>query len=112
MAACCGRQIARARFKKGSIHMNKKELVSAVAREAGLTNAKAAEAVEAFIKSVSGTLQQGEDVRIPGFGSFEVSHRAASKGVNPANGTPIDIPARNVPKFKAGNLLKEAVNDK
>lgn len=92
--------------------MNKKELVSAVAKETGLTNAQAVKAVEAFISSVTGTLKDGGDVRIPGFGSFEVSHRAASKGVNPASGAPIDIPARNVPKFKAGNILKEAVNDK
>jgi len=92
--------------------MNKKELVSAVAKETGLTQAQAVKAVEAFINSVTGSLKSGEDVRLPGFGSFEVSHRAASKGVNPANGSPIDIPARNVPKFKAGNVLKEAVNDK
>jgi len=92
--------------------MNKKELVSAVAKETGLTQAQAVKAVEAFINSVTGTLKDGGDVRLPGFGSFEVSHRAASKGVNPANGSPIDIPARNVPKFKAGNILKDAVNDK
>jgi len=92
--------------------MNKKELVSSVAKQAGLTNADATKAVEAFINSVTGALKEGGDVRLPGFGSFEISHRAASKGVNPSNGAPIDIPARNVPKFKAGNILKEAVNDK
>jgi len=90
--------------------MNKNELISSVAEKAGLSKVQAIAAVDAFIDAVTGTLTKGEDVRILGFGSFEVSHRAASKGRNPSTGAEIDIPARNVPKFSAGKTLKEAVN--
>lgn len=90
--------------------MNKKELISSVADKAGLSKADAQAAVEAFINSITDTLTQGKDVRLPGFGSFEVSRREASKGINPSTRESIDIPARNIPKFKAGNVLKEAVN--
>jgi len=92
--------------------MNKNELISSVAEKAGLSKAQAAEAVDAFIASVTGTLTAGGDVRLPGFGSFEVSHRKATKGRNPSTGAEIHIPARNVPKFSAGKSLKEAVNGK
>lgn len=92
--------------------MNKNELVSAVADKAGLTKANAAAAIDAFIASVTEALANGGDVRLPGFGSFEVSHRAATKGRNPSTGAEIKIAARNVPKFSAGKGLKDAVNEK
>jgi len=90
--------------------MNKNELVSSVAEKASLTKTQAGAAVDAFIASVTEALASGGDLRLPGFGSFEVSHRAATKGRNPSTGAEIDIPARNVPKFSAGKTLKEAVN--
>lgn len=90
--------------------MNKNELVTAVAEKAGLTKANAAAAVDGLIASITEVLQQGGDVRLPGFGSFEVSHRAETKGRNPSTGAEIKIPARKVPKFSAGKGLKEAVN--
>ena len=92
--------------------MNKNELVSSVAEKAGLSKTNAAAAVDAIIASVTEALKAGGDVRLPGFGTFEVSHRAASKGRNPSTGAEIQIPARNVPKFSAGKGLKEAVNSK
>ncbi|AQT47072.1 MULTISPECIES: HU family DNA-binding protein [Bartonella] len=92
--------------------MNKNELVSSVAEKAGITKTQAASAVDAFIASVTDALKDGGDVRLPGFGSFEVSHRAATKGRNPSTGAEINIPARNVPKFSAGKGLKDAVNSK
>ncbi|CAM1627354.1 HU family DNA-binding protein [Bartonella sp. B10834G6] len=92
--------------------MNKNELVSSVAEKAGITKTQAASAVDAFIASVTDALKKGGDVRLPGFGSFEVSHRAATKGRNPSTGAEINIPARNVPKFSAGKGLKDAVNNK
>jgi DNA-binding protein HU-beta len=55
-------------------------------------------------------LQSGDTVRIVGFGNFQVAHRKASNGRNPRTGEPIQIPASNIPKFKAGKALKEAVN--
>lgn len=92
--------------------MNKNELVSSVAEKAGITKTQAAAAIDGFIASVTEALQSGGDVRLPGFGSFEVSHRAATKGRNPSTGAEIQISARNVPKFSAGKGLKEAVNNK
>ncbi|ALE03925.1 HU family DNA-binding protein [Bartonella ancashensis] len=92
--------------------MNKGELVSSIAEKADISKAQAASVLDAFIASVTETLAQGSDVRLPGFGCFEVSQRAATKGRNPSTGAEIDIPARSVPKFFAGKTLKEAVNKK
>ncbi|WP_029040032.1 HU family DNA-binding protein [Cucumibacter marinus] len=90
--------------------MNKNDLIAAVADKAGVTKAQAADAVDAVFDSITGTLKDGGDVRLVGFGTFAVSHRKATKGRNPATGAEIDIPASNVPKFKPGKQLKDAVN--
>lgn len=90
--------------------MNKNDLIAAAANRAGITKAQAADAVDAVFDSITSTLKMGGDVRLVGFGTFAVSHRKATRGRNPATGAPIDIPASNVPKFKAGKQLKEAVN--
>jgi DNA-binding protein HU-beta len=90
--------------------MNKNELVAAVAEKAGLTKADAASALDAVLESVTSALKAGGDVRLPGFGVFSVSHRAATTGRNPSTGKEVAIPARNVPKFSAGKGLKDAVN--
>ena len=72
---------------------------------------KASDKVEkAMHERKKGALKSGGDVRLAGFGSFTVSHRAASKGRNPSTGAEVDIPARNVPKFTPGKGLKESVN--
>ena len=90
--------------------MNKNDLIAAAAGRAGITKAQAADAVDAVFDSIMSTLKMGGDVRLVGFGTFAVSHRKATRGRNPATGAPIDIPASNVPKFKAGKQLKDAVN--
>lgn len=90
--------------------MNKKELVAAVAAGADLSVGDAGAAVDAVIETVTKTLQNGDDVRLPGFGTFKVTRRAAREGRNPATGQPMKFPATNVPKFSAGKGLKEAVN--
>ncbi|ENN93486.1 HU family DNA-binding protein [Bartonella bovis] len=92
--------------------MNKSELVNSIAEKAGVSKAQAGSILDAFIVSVTEALASGGDVRLPGFGSFEVSKRAATKGRNPSTGAEIHIPARSVPKFSAGKGLKEAVNKK
>ncbi|NLN16299.1 MAG: HU family DNA-binding protein [Firmicutes bacterium] len=89
--------------------MNKSDLVAMVAEKANLTKKVASQAVEATLASIGDALANGEKVTLVGFGTFEVRHRAARKGVNPATGEPIDIPACKVPAFKAGKALKEAV---
>jgi DNA-binding protein HU-beta len=90
--------------------MNKNELVSAVAEKAELSKQQAAQAVDALFEVIEGALAKGDDIRLVGFGTFSVSHRAASKGRNPSTGAEVDIPARNVPKFAAGKGLKDSVN--
>jgi len=90
--------------------MNKNDLVSAVAEQSGLSKADAGKAVDAVISSIEGTLKQGGEVRIVGFGTFSVAQRAASTGRNPRTGEEIQIAASKQPKFKAGAPLKAAVN--
>jgi len=90
--------------------MNKTELIDAMAADAGISKAAAKKALESFLGSVSGTLKKGGRVSLVGFGSWSVSRRAARDGRNPQTGASINIPACNVPKFKAGKGLKDAVN--
>ena len=90
--------------------MNKNDLISSVAAGAGLSKNDASGAVESMLDSISGALKGGDEVRIVGFGTFSVSHRAASQGRNPRTGEAIQIPASKNPKFKAGKQLKDAVN--
>ena len=92
--------------------MNKNELVSAVAEKADLSKQQAGTAVDAIFEIIQEAMAKGDDIRLVGFGTFSVSHRAASKGRNPSTGAEVDIPARNVPKFAAGKGLKDAVNNK
>ncbi len=90
--------------------MNKNDLIAKVSEDTDLSKADATKAVDSVFDAITDTLKGGGDVRLVGFGTFSVSARAASKGRNPRTGEPIDIPASNQPKFKAGKGLKEAVN--
>jgi len=90
--------------------VNKNDLIKAVADSADLNNAQAGKAVDSFIDSITGSLQNGEEVRLVGFGTFSVAKRKASKGRNPRTGEEISIPASNQPKFKAGKALKDSLN--
>ncbi|MBI5411682.1 HU family DNA-binding protein [Candidatus Peregrinibacteria bacterium] len=90
--------------------MTKQDLVAAIAAAAGVTKKTAGEALEALLGAVTQSLKKGKNVTITGFGTFRVSHRAARTGVNPRNpGQKIKIPAMNIPAFKAGKSLKDAV---
>lgn len=90
--------------------MNKNDLVSAVADNAGLSKADAGKAVDGVFDAISGALSGGGEVRIVGFGTFSVANRKATTGRNPRTGETIQIPASIQPKFKAGKGLKDAVN--
>ncbi len=90
--------------------MNKGELVSAVASEAGLTKTNAETAVNAVFSTIRNAVSKGDEVRLIGFGTFAVTKRAASTGRNPRTGEAIKIPAKKQVKFKAGKDLKESVN--
>ena len=90
--------------------MNKTELVAAIAENAEVSKKDAEKALKAFVDVVTCQLKKGGKVQLVGFGTFEVSERAARKGLNPQTKQPIDIAACKAPKFKAGKALKDAVN--
>ena len=90
--------------------MNKTELVAAMAEKTGLSKKDAESALKAFIDTVTDELKADGKVQLVGFGTFEVSKRAARTGKNPQTGEPMTISACNAPKFKAGKALKDAVN--
>jgi DNA-binding protein HU-beta len=98
-------------FDVFSIIMTKDGLSDAVQSAAELpTKAAANRAVDAVFSSIEQALSRGEDVTVTGFGTFRVTRRSARMGRNPRTGEPVQIKAMNVPKFKAGKGLKEAVN--
>ena len=90
--------------------MNKAELIDAVAEAADLSKASAARAVDAVTDAIADSLKKDEQVAIVGFGTFSVRKRAARSGRNPRTGETINIKASNVPGFKPGKALKDAVN--
>ncbi|MBU4642776.1 HU family DNA-binding protein [Bacillus toyonensis] len=91
--------------------MNKSELIKQVAIQSELTKPQASFAVDAVLESIQHALQNGENVQLIGFGTFEVRARAAREGRNPATGETLIIPAKKAPAFKAGKQLKEAINN-
>ena len=91
--------------------MNKTELVAAVAEQAGLSRKDAEAAVKAFTDVVADALKNGDKIQLVGFGTFEVSERAAREGRNPKTGESMKIEACKTPKFKAGKALKDMVNE-
>ena len=90
--------------------MNKAELVAAMAEQAGLSKKDAEAALKAFTDVVSDELKNGGKVQLVGFGTFEVSERAAREGINPRTRETIKIAAAKTPKFKAGKQLKDSLN--
>ena len=91
--------------------MNKTEFIAAVAENADISKKDAEKAVKAFADVVTEELKKGEKVQLVGFGTFEVSERAAREGRNPQTGKTMKIAACKAPKFKAGKALKDAVNE-
>ena len=90
--------------------MNKTELVAAIAERTELTKKDADQALKAFIDVVGDELSKGEKIQLAGFGTFEVTERAARDGINPRTKEKIEIPASKLPVFKAGKALKEVVS--
>ncbi len=90
--------------------MNKTELIAAMADKAEISKKDAEAALKALTETVTKELKKGEKVQIVGFGTFEVSERAAREGRNPQTGEAMKIKASKAPRFKAGKALKDAVN--
>ena len=90
--------------------MNRTELVAAMTEKTQLSKKDAEAALKAFVDVVSEEMKKGEKVQLVGFGTFEVSERAAREGRNPQTGETMTIAASKTPKFKAGKALKDLVN--
>ncbi len=90
--------------------MNKTELVAAMAEQTNLSRKDVEAALKAFVDVVAEELKKGEKVQLVGFGTFEVSERAAREGRNPQTGETMQIKASKTPKFKAGKALKDMMN--
>lgn len=90
--------------------MNKTELVAAMAKDTNLSKKDVEAVLKSFIDVVTDELKKGEKIQLVGFGTFEVSTRAAREGRNPQTGKTMKIAACKAPKFKAGKALKDAVN--
>ena len=90
--------------------MNKSELIEHIAVHSDISKAAATRALESIILAVKSTLKKGHSVSLVGFGTFDVSRRAARVGRNPRTGEALKIKAAKVPKFRAGKALKDALN--
>lgn len=87
--------------------MNKTELINAVAKEAGLTKSAAAKTVDAVFNAISTSLSEGNSVKVPGFGTFEIRERAERTCTNPHTKEKIQVPASKSPAFKPSKTLKD-----
>lgn len=90
--------------------MSKTDLVNFIAEETGLTKADSSRAMDAMLKGLVKGLKEDKKVAITGFFTVENVHKEASVSRNPRTGEKLNVPAKNVPKFKAGSKLKEALN--
>jgi DNA-binding protein HU-beta len=89
--------------------VNKSELIEHIAKQADISKAAAARALDAMIGGVKATLKKGNSVSLVGFGTFTVSKRAARTGRNPRTGAAIRIKAAKLPKFKPGKALRDSL---
>ena len=92
--------------------MTKAGIVNSVFERVGLTKKEASDAVEAVFETIKETLESGTDLKISGFGKFEVRHKGERIGRNPRTGVEIMIPERKVLRFKVSQVLKDQLNGK
>ncbi len=97
-------------YAKGPMAMTKADLVDAIHEDVGFTKKEAAEVVELIFDIIKDTLEQGEKIKISGFGNFEVRGKRSRVGRNPQTGEVIEISARKVLTFKPSQVLKSALN--
>lgn len=97
---------------KKSDSMSKQELVSLLAERTGNTKTDTTNILDTLLTIIKEALKEDKKVKILGFGSFQTSYRKATTGRNPSTQEEIAIPASIVPKFKAGQSLKDFVNGK
>jgi len=90
--------------------MNKKDLITAIAEETGMTKKDVATVVDAAFDKITAAMVAGDKVQLMGFGTFETRERGERTGKNPRTGETVTIEACKAPAFKAGKSLKDAVN--
>ena len=90
--------------------MNKTSLVKIIAEQVGVSKASAGRIYDAMIDGITYGLKNGEKVKLPDFGTFEVTHRAARTARNPQTNEEIQVPAKKVARFRPSQALKDAVN--
>ena len=90
--------------------MKKADFIKSVAEQADVSQTVATSCFDAMVSTITQCLKDDDSLTFVGFGTFSVKHRAARKGRNPRTGETIEIKAANVPAFKAGKALKEALN--
>lgn len=91
--------------------MMKEELINSVRSKTGVSYRQAKLLINAVFESISDSLEQGEPVTISGFGIFEVKERSARHGRNSQTGEFVTIEAKQVPNFKASEVLKKRIAD-
>lgn len=89
--------------------MNKSELITMAAQNAGMARKDAERVINAAIDAMTAALVNGDKVQLSGFGSFEVKDREARIGRNPHTKETVEIPATKVPVFKASKALRDNV---
>lgn len=89
--------------------MNKAALIEFMAKDTKLPKTTCKNALESLIKGIEGALKKNKSVVLTGFGTFSIMKRKARTGINPATGKKMQIPAKKVPKFKAGKKFKDMI---
>ncbi len=89
--------------------MTKANLITEISEITGFSKADSTRALEGMLQSIQTELTKGNDVSITGFGTFGITQREAREGRNPRTGEALKIPAKKLPKFRAGKTLKEAI---
>ena len=90
--------------------LTKAHLLEMLHEQLGLNKRKAKDYIEAFFEVISSQLVEGQDVKISGFGNFEIRSKSARPGRNPRTGEPVQIPPKRVVTFKASAMLKDQIN--
>lgn len=90
--------------------MNKADLTEILAHRGDLPKTRAVQVIDIVTGAIGEALVAGEKVTLSGFGSFKVSKRRGFQGHNPKDGSPVTVPPRTIPVFKAGKALKAALN--
>ena len=93
----------------GAFTLTKAELAEVLFAQVGLNKREAKEMVEAFFEEIRHTLEDGDMVKLSGFGNFSVRDKASRPGRNPKTGELVPIAARRVVNFHASQKFKEAV---